>query len=141
MHWYYYFLYALRIVGVISLSSRPSTIFTRRASISLISSSGIIVTPFFRQAQAKPTDCLKDCIKNCNLIAPKDASYCKETCESYCAQDDRTDGLSGSVSSTGGETGILGIGTVVKGGEKPPDVKLPGLDFLSDSGRNLISPK
>jgi len=71
-----------------------------------------------------PADCQKDCIKNCKLIAPKDTSgYCENNCNEYCAQTDRTDGLSGSVSSTGGEVGILGgsipgSGTVVKGEDK-----------------------
>lgn len=44
----------------------------------------------------------------------------------------------GSVSSTGGETGILGTTTVVKGEDKPPEVKLPGLDFTSEKGRKLL---
>eukprot|EP00542_Grammatophora_oceanica_P018010 CAMPEP_0194048598 /NCGR_PEP_ID=MMETSP0009_2-20130614/27821_1 /TAXON_ID=210454 /ORGANISM="Grammatophora oceanica, Strain CCMP 410" /LENGTH=167 /DNA_ID=CAMNT_0038694517 /DNA_START=128 /DNA_END=631 /DNA_ORIENTATION=+ len=84
------------------------------------------------------TDCMQDCLKNCNLIAPKDPAYCKDNCDSYCAQEGRTDGLSGSVSSDGGEKGILGIGTVVKGQDKPPSIALPGLDFTTDKGRKLI---
>eukprot|EP00804_Cyclotella_cryptica_P013827 CCRYP_020882-RA/>CCRYP_020882-RA protein AED:0.10 eAED:0.10 QI:0/0.6/0.66/1/0.2/0.16/6/1318/488 len=75
---------------------------------------------------------------NCKLIAPKDPQYCQSNCEDYCSQPDRTDGLSGSVSSSGGETGILGTTTVVKGEDKPPQVKIPGLDFTSDKGRKLI---
>lgn len=88
-------------------------------------------------ANAAP-DCMKDCLKNCSLIAPKDPAYCKQNCDSYCEQDDRKDGLSGSVSSEGGETGILGTYTVVKGEDKPPSVKLPGLDFSSDKGKKLL---
>jgi hypothetical protein len=32
-------------------------------------------------ANAAPTDCLADCMKNCKLIAPKDdgGGYCRET--------------------------------------------------------------
>lgn len=67
-------------------------------------------------------DCFKDCMKNCKLIAPKDPEYCLGNCKSYCEQDDRQDGLSGSVSSSSGEVGILGgtfgQGTVVKGEDK-----------------------
>jgi hypothetical protein len=81
---------------------------------------------------------MSDCLKNCNVLAPKDPAYCKENCDSYCAQEDREDGLSGSVSSSRGETGILGFGTVVKGEDKPPSISLPGLDFTSDKGRKLI---
>jgi len=83
-------------------------------------------------------DCLTDCMRNCKLIAPKDTQYCTDNGNSYCAQEDRTDGLSGSVSSTGGETGILGQGTVPKGEDKPPSLSLPGLDFTSGKGRKLL---
>jgi hypothetical protein len=68
----------------------------------------------------------------------KDPQYCQSNCQDYCAQEDRTDGLSGSVSSSGGETGILGTTTVVKGEDRPPQVKIPGLDFTSDKGKKLI---
>ncbi|KAL7507473.1 hypothetical protein ACHAXN_004654 [Cyclotella atomus] len=83
-------------------------------------------------------DCFSDCLKNCKLIAPKDPQYCTSQCQDYCAQDDRTDGLSGSTSSSGGEMGILGTSTVVKGEDKPPQIKIPGLDFTSDKGKKLI---
>ena len=91
-------------------------------------------------------DCYKDCYKNCRAIVPNDPSnYCDENCRDYCAQPDRTDGLSGSVSATSGEVGILGgtfgTGTVVKGEDKPPSVSLPGLDFTSDQGRQIIKTK
>ena len=72
-------------------------------------------------------------------IVPQDTSnYCRDTYFEYCEQTDRRDGLSGSVSSEGGETGILGIGTVVKGEDKPPSISLPGLDFNSKEGKNLL---
>lgn len=58
-------------------------------------------------AMAAP-DCFKDCMKNCKLIAPKDPDYCLANCKGYCEQDDRSDGLSGSVSASSGEVGILG---------------------------------
>ncbi|VEU40596.1 unnamed protein product [Pseudo-nitzschia multistriata] len=92
-------------------------------------------------ASAEP-DCFKDCLKNCLIIAPQDKTYCTDTCTSYCAQTDRTDGLSGSVSAENGEVGILGgsfgQGTVPKGEDKPPSIKLPGLDFSSGNGKKLI---
>jgi len=85
---------------------------------------------------------MKDCVKNCLIIAPKDKEYCTDSCTAYCAQDDRTDGLSGSVSAENGEVGILGgsfgQGTVPKGEDKPPSIKIPGLDFSSGSGKKLI---
>mmetsp|Transcript_7365 Transcript_7365/g.10522 ORF Transcript_7365/g.10522 Transcript_7365/m.10522 type:complete len:157 (+) Transcript_7365:228-698(+) len=83
-------------------------------------------------------DCMKDCLKNCKQVAPKDPAYCLANCKSYCDQDDRNDGLSGSVSSDGGEMGILGISTVVKGEDKPPSISIPGLDFNSEKGRKLL---
>jgi hypothetical protein len=52
----------------------------------------------------------------------QDPDYCTESCTAYCAQEDRTDGLSGSVSAQNGEVGILGgsfgKGTVPKGEDK-----------------------
>mmetsp|Transcript_16457 Transcript_16457/g.33877 ORF Transcript_16457/g.33877 Transcript_16457/m.33877 type:complete len:178 (+) Transcript_16457:166-699(+) len=67
-------------------------------------------------------DCFKDCLKNCLIIAPQDKQYCTDSCTDYCAQPDRTDGLSGSVSAENGEVGILGgsfgQGTVPKGEDK-----------------------
>ncbi len=65
-------------------------------------------------------DCFKDCFKSCSELAPGSTAYCKESCNDYCDQPNRTDGLSGSVSSTGGETGIFGTSTVVKGQDNPP---------------------
>merc|ERR1711971_719588 len=72
-------------------------------------------------------DCKKDCFKNCTLVAPKDGKYCTDACNEYCAQTDRTDGLSGSVSAQNGEVGIFGQGTVPKDGDRPPSIKLPWL--------------
>merc|ERR1719203_1426045 len=39
-------------------------------------------------ATAAPADCFKDCLQNCNLIAPKDPQYCKDSCVNYCSQSD-----------------------------------------------------
>jgi hypothetical protein len=73
-------------------------------------------------------DCESDCYKNCVKVAPGSGDYCKASCKDYCEQDDRTDGLSGSISNTGGETGIFG-GSPVEGGssvtrgqDRPPNL-------------------
>jgi len=50
-------------------------------------------------------DCLQDCLQNCARLAGGSKEYCKDNCISYCDQDDRRDGLSGSVSSEGAEFG------------------------------------
>ena len=56
------------------------------------------------------------------LLLWQDKGYCTDTCTDYCAQEDRADGLSGSVSADNGEVGILGgsfgQGTVPKGDDK-----------------------
>lgn len=95
---------------------------SRRAAIytaSQILAGGALVIPLPAFAAA---DCFQDCFKNCKQIAPKDPDYCTATCKDYCEQDDRTDGLSGSVSAANGEVGILGgtfgQGTVPKGEDK-----------------------
>jgi hypothetical protein len=51
-------------------------------------------------------DCMKDCLRNCNKVAPGSPDYCKESCTDYCAETDRKDGLSGSVSDEGGEVSM-----------------------------------
>jgi hypothetical protein len=61
-------------------------------------------------------------------------------------QTQPTDGLSGSVSATSGEVGLLGgtfgQGTVVKGQDRPPSIVIPGLDFVaSPEGRQLLGYK
>jgi hypothetical protein len=76
------------------------------------------------------TDCFQDCYKNCQIVAPKDTEYCNNNCRDYCDQPDRADGLSGSVSAEKGETGILGFYTVPKGEDKPPTIRVPGLEKL-----------
>ena len=105
------------------------------AAVTMAASSSVLCT---EEVSAKEVDCFQDCFKNCKQIAPKDQQYCLDTCKEYCDQTDRRDGLSGSVSSEGGETGILGLNTVVKGEDKPPEIKIPGLDFTSGSGKKLI---
>lgn len=118
---------------------------SRRAALNrlVMSSSSVAATSSLFPVKAlAAADCFADCFKNCKLIAPKDLDYCNAECRDYCAQEDRTDGLSGSVSSSGGEVGILGgtfgSGTVVKGEDKPPSITLPGLDFSSAAGKKLI---
>ena len=129
------------------MNSKITRETTRRTWIDTIKAGAILITTqqLLLQSQAvsaKP-DCYTDCYKNCIALAPKDNVYCSESCTDYCAQDDREDGLSGSISSEKGEVGILGgsfgTGTVVKGQDKPPVLgRIPGLDFTSDSGKKMI---
>ena len=113
-------------------------------SIAAVSRRHVLLTGFSFPSFAIPLiagaapDCMTDCLKSCKEIAPKDPGYCLDNCEYYCDQSDRTDGLSGSISSENGETGILGLTTVVKGEDRPPQVKLPGLDFTSKTGKELL---
>ena len=48
---------------------------------------------------------MQTCKRNCNRNAPGSGAYCESSCLDYCEQDDRKDGLSGSVSSEGSEFG------------------------------------
>lgn len=82
-------------------------------------------------------DCFQDCKSNCDRLARGSGSYCETSCGEYCAQDDRQDGLSGSLSNERGERGLLSaydlkatlLGTapagVPFGEDKPPGFKLP----------------
>lgn len=103
---------------------------------------GLVGLGYAPRSAFAAADCMTDCLKNCKILAPKDPDYCTMNCNDYCAQDDRTDGLSGSVSAASGEVGILGgtfgQGTVPKGDDRPPSFTLPGLDFTSSSGKQLI---
>jgi hypothetical protein len=79
-----------------ALSSPVPVVKSRRAVLrdccrgfSAASASFLLVLPI-EAVQAKE-DCIKDCMANCKLIAPKDTSgYCQENCIDYCAQPDRT---------------------------------------------------
>jgi hypothetical protein len=106
------------LVGAYS-SQKPESGITVSRRSALVAAFGAMVAPLPALAAA---DCFQDCMKNCKLIAPKDPNYCLANCKGYCEQEDRSDGLSGSVSSAGGEVGILGgsfgQGTVAKGEDK-----------------------
>lgn len=90
---------------------------------SVISSAIISCTiPFVSNSNAV-IDCKLDCVKNCVRVAPGSGEYCKTSCTDYCEQPDREDGLSGSISSKNGETGLFGgsiDGTVTRQDDKPP---------------------
>ena len=72
---------------------------------------------------------------NCNRVAKGSFKYCETSCGDYCAQDDRQDGLSGSVGSKGGEVGWLSAynpsryfgdaQAVPYGEDKPPAFEMP----------------
>lgn len=143
---YLAFLVLASVLG--RVASLAPGLFTRRHWVRNVAGAyaGVaiasIVVPDNHQVAWAATDCYQDCVKNCKSIAPKNEEYCVMNCRDYCNQDDRKDGLSGSVSFEGGEVGILGgsfgSGTVVKGEDKPPSVAIPGLDFTSEKGRKLI---
>jgi hypothetical protein len=75
-------------------------------------------------------ECMPDCFKNCQIAAPGSKDYCTSTCKDYCDQEDRHDGLSGSVDGSGGETGLFG-GSIDSGyvNDRPPK----GVSILPDS--------
>lgn len=135
-------LLVLQFDGTVSLCNLSAAQQTRRNVLGqflVVGSVGLACQP---QSALAAVDCMTDCLKNCKKIAPKDSDYCVMTCKDYCAQDDRTDGLSGSVSAASGEVGILGgtfgQGTVAIGDDRPPRFTLPGLDFTTSSGKRLI---
>lgn len=89
-------------------------------------------------------DCFLDCTENCNRVAKGSFKYCESSCGDYCNQDDRRDGLSGSVDSSGAEVGLLSAydrrdlltgnqRAVPYGEDKPPAIELPsGLRQMID---------
>lgn len=126
-----------------ALPHARDVIHSRRCFLGQILTAGSVAAAVCQpDAAFAVADCFADCVKNCQKIAPKDNEYCVMTCNDYCAQDDRKDGLSGSISAENGEVGILGgtfgQGTVAMGEDRPPNFSLPGLDFNSDKGRKLL---
>jgi hypothetical protein len=86
------------------------------------------------------TDCYKDCASNCARVYPGNGAYCAIECDGYCAQTDRKDGLSGSVSSEGGYVGLAsplrGGDTVEFGADAPPKLD----QLLPQSLRQALAP-
>ena len=93
----------------------------RKFILSTLATTLISISPI--QIANAIIDCNQDCVKNCILAAPGSIEYCQLSCSEYCNQDDRHDGLSGSIDSKNGETGIFGgsiDGTVTRQDDKPP---------------------
>ena len=91
-------------------------------------------------------DCMQNCRSNCDRLAGGSSSYCETSCSDYCAQDDRKDGLSGSISSDGAEFGFAssfknpfaeGQKPVVFGDDKPPG--LPDVLGLNKALRKAVT--
>lgn len=98
------------------------------------------------QAASAAVDCLQDCLQNCARLAGGSKDYCKTSCLDYCAQTDRRDGLSGSVSSDGAEFGWASSFKnpfdkeqkgVVYGTDKPPG--LPDVFGVNKALRKAVT--
>jgi hypothetical protein len=48
----------------------------------------IVSNPIDASAQV---DCNRNCLSNCNKVAPGSLAYCKESCVEYCEQPDRSE--------------------------------------------------
>ena len=93
-------------------------------------------------------DCFLDCTQNCNRVAKGSFRYCESSCADYCLQDDREDGLSGSVNNNRGEVGLLSAydlaakvtgqapAGVPFGEDRPPAFAMPSA--LSDALRSAV---
>lgn len=99
-------LTCLALIVQSAWAHRPSAPMSRRGALVSVATgacTALLATPSHASASK---DCFTDCSSNCNRNAPGSAAYCKDTCTEYCAQPDRRDGLSGSVSSEAGEVGF-----------------------------------
>tara|TARA_B100000780_G_C21021651_1_gene409484 strand:+ start:240 stop:743 length:504 start_codon:yes stop_codon:yes gene_type:complete len=79
----------------------PQIVTDRRAALRL-ACAALVSRPLASFAAA---DCMQTCKKSCAREAPGSQAYCQSSCDDYCGQDDRKDGLSGSVSTEGSEFG------------------------------------
>jgi len=104
-------------------------IFKKRISLSKFLIVGSILGGIQISSATAAIDCNRDCYKNCVIVAPGSDDYCKASCTDYCQQDDRHDGLSGSVDSSSGETGLFG-GSIDRNtiSDRPPR----GIKFIPD---------
>ena len=93
---------SLAAVAVALLTPPRADLLTRRKAVHALCLSSAFAFPGLASA-AK--DCMLDCEENCNRVVPGSTRYCYNSCVDYCAQDDRQDGLSGSVSSKSAEVG------------------------------------
>ena len=71
-------------------------------------------------------------------MAPRSYGYCQSSCEDYCRQDDRQDGLSGSVGWSGSD---LGLASAYDLGAKVPGAKPRGVPYGEDRLPSLGLPK
>ena len=96
-------------------------------------------------AATAAVDCLQDCLQNCARLAGGSLDYCKTSCIDYCDQDDRRDGLSGSVSSDAAEFGWASAfknpleppKPVVYGTDRPPG--LPDVFGVNEALRKAVT--
>ena len=113
----------------------------QRSTVPLIGGIVTVTAPSFASAASS---CMADCVKNCKMLAPNDTtSYCDDSCKEYCQDPERTD--ADEKASDSGEVGlkslINGGKTVAVGEDHPPRFDLPGLNFISGKGRELIGGK
>lgn len=92
-------------VAVASLLAIHHPVLPRREMLARVAA-GLSATAVSIPNALASKDCFTDCQSNCVRNAPGSTAYCKQTCDEYCAQPDRRDGLSGSVSSDAGEVGF-----------------------------------
>ena len=97
-------------------------------------------------------DCFQDCSQNCDRVAPRSGRYCEQSCGEYCVQDDRRDGLSGSVDSSQGEVGLASAYDLVSkitgappqsvpyGQDKPPTIGGAFGAALSQGLQQVVNP-
>ena len=82
---------------LVCASSVLSPISTSRRAV--IAGAASFAVTAFPQVSLAAADCMAECKKSCNKVAPNSGGYCESSCVEYCAQDDRRDGLSGSLTS------------------------------------------
>jgi hypothetical protein len=134
---------------VVALAALTSPTMTHRRqflgqAVATVVSVGPFATPLVANAAA---DCMKTCLSNCARNAPGSGDYCKESCNDYCGQTDRKDGLSGSVSTEAAEFGFSsafklpgsaeGIKPTNFGDDKPPG--LPDVFGVNGALRKAVT--
>ena len=143
-------LMAMLAIGLFALTTSaagltppPQHYMPSRRRLLLGSAAAALLPPV--AAASAAVDCLQDCLQNCARLAGGSIGYCKTSCNEYCDQDDRRDGLSGSISSEGAEFGwasafknpLAPQKPVVYGTDRPPG--LPDVFGVNQALRKAVT--
>ena len=125
----------LCLLGTTSALRTPPICLTRRSLLPAAAAaifSGPLSTLPARAADPQSGDCKADCFRECNAVAPGNDGYCKDQCDTYCADNPgygKSDVVRQDLSEAGGAGGAAPKQLVSNSGRSCDSYK-------SEAGRN-----